>query len=328
MPLRSSMSRTSSSKQSGLRPFAYRRSPLTSQTHRFLRSNAIHSRPTASIYSNPASIYIVQPVSTTSAARGYAGAWRSRILMQSSANRSIIFSRLNTYDSNKNGTNSNSNCKPSSSLLPNKMNGIGSNKCYTSSSYLLSSNNRYRSSLRALGKTHNTNTAILRHLPRYFSSNNPFAPQQPSPAPPIPTMSPSTSSGPSFNLQGTFSSGSGPSSYSSSPAPAPASPQNVTPASSQRGPTKADLTHSSLANALANRDDGQDTFGNIGALRLASHILFYVLCEVVTDYASAGTAIKLDTLWPSPLAVTTPSSSSKHRMATSHSSPSKQVAVV
>jgi epsin len=34
-----------------------------------------------------------------------------------------------------------------------------------------------------------------------------------------------------------------------------------------RGATRADQEHSHLANLFANRDDGQDTFGNLGALR-------------------------------------------------------------
>jgi len=34
-----------------------------------------------------------------------------------------------------------------------------------------------------------------------------------------------------------------------------------------RGATRTDQEHSHLANLFANRDDGQDTFGNLGALR-------------------------------------------------------------
>lgn len=34
-----------------------------------------------------------------------------------------------------------------------------------------------------------------------------------------------------------------------------------------RGATRADQEHAHLANLFANRDDGQDTFGNVGTLR-------------------------------------------------------------
>lgn len=100
------------------------------------------------------------------------------------------------------------------------------------------------------------------------SSNNPFAPslavstslQQHSSSP-----GPQTASPVSFNLQGTYS--NGPTSISPPPlsqsAPPSAQRQNTMPAVK----TRADDEHSRLANLLANREDGIDTFGNWGNLR-------------------------------------------------------------
>jgi len=104
----------------------------------------------------------------------------------------------------------------------------------------------------------------------YSSSNNPFAVA----ASPIPTSSGTPTngiSGPSFNLQGTYSNSTAPS-YSSSPTPASASTPSPkigtsTGGGAGRGATRADQEHAHLANLFANRDDGQDTFGNVGMLR-------------------------------------------------------------
>ncbi|KAM5541613.1 hypothetical protein V8D89_004803 [Ganoderma adspersum] len=106
-----------------------------------------------------------------------------------------------------------------------------------------------------------------------FGSNNPFAPslavstsmQQHSSSP-----GPQTASPVSFNLQGTY--GNGPSSVSPPPmsqsAPPSAQRQNTMPAVK----TRADDEHSKLANLLAAREDGIDTFGNWGNLRYGQHV--------------------------------------------------------
>lgn len=107
--------------------------------------------------------------------------------------------------------------------------------------------------------------------PTGFGSNNPFAPSvSPAPASSTPVNG---SNGPVFNLQGTFANSSSPS-YVSTPSPAPplssASSRTTNGSGSSepaRGPTRTDQEHSHLANLLANRDDGQDTFGNTGMLR-------------------------------------------------------------
>ncbi|EJD00537.1 ENTH-domain-containing protein [Fomitiporia mediterranea MF3/22] len=95
-----------------------------------------------------------------------------------------------------------------------------------------------------------------------FGSNNPFAPATQSP-PPLPQMSNNASGIDSFSLPSTFANSPRPSTSppaqstsSISPAPSPAS-----------RPARNDGEHAHLANLLANREDGQDTFGNVGQLR-------------------------------------------------------------
>lgn len=104
-----------------------------------------------------------------------------------------------------------------------------------------------------------------------FSSNNPFAPA----SSPIPVSSGTPvngTSGPSFNLQGTYSNSNAPS-YNSSPvpsqlsSPSPGVSTSIGAGTGRGGPSRADQEHSHLASLFANRDDGQDTFGNVGALR-------------------------------------------------------------
>ncbi|OAX37747.1 ENTH-domain-containing protein [Rhizopogon vinicolor AM-OR11-026] len=107
--------------------------------------------------------------------------------------------------------------------------------------------------------------------PTGFGSNNPFAPVS-SPIPASSGTPVNGTSGPSFNLQGTYTNSTAPS-YNSSPVPAQAPASTPSPsigASTGSGtghPTRADQEHSHLADLFANRDDGQDTFGNIGVLR-------------------------------------------------------------
>ncbi|KAJ7070318.1 hypothetical protein B0H15DRAFT_870903 [Mycena belliarum] len=101
--------------------------------------------------------------------------------------------------------------------------------------------------------------------PTGFGANNPFAQtqQQQSP-PPLPSFSPSQQPPPQFNLPGTYDGGSQPSfqpqRQNSSPAPTP-SPQPGIKVKVNDG------NNAHLASLFANRDDGQDTFGNTGALR-------------------------------------------------------------
>ncbi|KAF8130563.1 hypothetical protein EV363DRAFT_1399071 [Boletus edulis] len=111
--------------------------------------------------------------------------------------------------------------------------------------------------------------------PTGFGSNNPFA--SAFPPSPVSHVSPpqinGTGTSPSFNLQGTYANSTAPS-YGSTPSPVPtsSSSQSRPEGSSYSGDagnaqTRADQEHAHLANLFANRDDGQDTFGNVGTLR-------------------------------------------------------------
>ena len=99
-----------------------------------------------------------------------------------------------------------------------------------------------------------------------FASNNPFAANFGSPAqsqsPPISVQNSTASALDSFNLPSTFA--------QHTPSPATSalqSPNSVSPAPAMQRPTRSDGEHAHLANLLANREDGLDTFGNIGQLR-------------------------------------------------------------
>ncbi|PCH34631.1 ENTH-domain-containing protein [Wolfiporia cocos MD-104 SS10] len=114
---------------------------------------------------------------------------------------------------------------------------------------------------------------MLMAQPTGFGSNNPFAPAGPqtnsvsaSPFSQPLTQSPAPqSTAPVFNLQGTYANG-GP---ASSPPPQPPQPSRSAPPqqSPVQAKTRADDQHAHLANLLANRDEGIDTFGNFGQLR-------------------------------------------------------------
>ncbi|KAJ7484615.1 epsin domain-containing protein [Mycena latifolia] len=100
--------------------------------------------------------------------------------------------------------------------------------------------------------------------PTGFGANNPFAQQQQQQPPPMPSLSfsPTQNQPPVFNLPGTYSSGS--------PAPSfqPQTQPNPTPSPQPAIKVKVnDGNNAHLASLFANRDDGQDTFGNTGALR-------------------------------------------------------------
>ncbi|KAJ7749265.1 epsin domain-containing protein [Mycena maculata] len=105
--------------------------------------------------------------------------------------------------------------------------------------------------------------------PTGFGANNPFAQtQQQQPPPPLPSFSsPTQQHPPAFNLPGTYDNGSSPQpSFQPNPSPSPAQDQN--PNGGPRFKVKVnDGENQRLASLLANRDDGQDTFGNVGALR-------------------------------------------------------------
>ncbi|KAH7333946.1 hypothetical protein B0J17DRAFT_674788 [Rhizoctonia solani] len=95
--------------------------------------------------------------------------------------------------------------------------------------------------------------------PTGYGSNNPFAmmgggaPQSPPVQTPAPSMSPFPSSSPSITQQ-------------PAPSPQPSLTHSNTMANARRTPAD-DGANSHLANLLANREDGMDTFGNIGQLR-------------------------------------------------------------
>ncbi|KAJ7615044.1 epsin domain-containing protein [Mycena polygramma] len=103
--------------------------------------------------------------------------------------------------------------------------------------------------------------------PTGFGTNNPFAPQQQQQAPPLPSFSPSMQQPPVFNLPGTYDNGtSSPQPSFKSPSPSAQQQQQPQPASGFKVKVN-DGNNQHLASLFANRDDGQDTFGNTGALR-------------------------------------------------------------
>ncbi|KAJ7154815.1 epsin domain-containing protein [Mycena filopes] len=104
--------------------------------------------------------------------------------------------------------------------------------------------------------------------PTGFGNNNPFAQtQQQAPPPPLPSFSPSTQQPPSFNLPGTYDNGSSPQ-PSFQPSPSPVQQQQPQQPGGPKFKVKVnDGENTHLASLFANREDGQDTFGNTGALR-------------------------------------------------------------
>ncbi|KAG7087522.1 hypothetical protein E1B28_013481 [Marasmius oreades] len=110
-------------------------------------------------------------------------------------------------------------------------------------------------------------TQSLVPQPTGFGSNNPFAPRAISSP-----ISPTNNSKPSFDIRGTYDQHSqlnnlsSPSSFKSpSPAPSsslPPSPGNL-PVAVKTNPNE----NKELANLFADREGGQDTFGNLGLLR-------------------------------------------------------------
>ncbi|KAI0052177.1 ENTH-domain-containing protein [Auriscalpium vulgare] len=103
-----------------------------------------------------------------------------------------------------------------------------------------------------------------------FASNNPFALSTAAPAAQTPSPRPPQSSLSNFALPSTYDQHQRTtdlSSFSPSPQPQP-QPQPSRSPQPPKGPTRADQQHANLANLFAApRDDGLDTFGNIGQLR-------------------------------------------------------------
>ncbi|KAJ6486714.1 epsin domain-containing protein [Mycena sanguinolenta] len=102
--------------------------------------------------------------------------------------------------------------------------------------------------------------------PTGFGTNNPFAPQQQQPPPPLPSFSPTMQQPPMFNLQGTYDNNSTP-----QPSYQPSSPSPPAQAQQPGGPNFKvkvnDGNNQHLADLFANREAGQDTFGNTGILK-------------------------------------------------------------
>lgn len=116
----------------------------------------------------------------------------------------------------------------------------------------------------------------------FHRSNNPFAPtSSTSPQPSLNNNRPQ----PSFNLGGTYDSHS-PSNLSNLSSPPGGGGPRTTPSPQPGGggqgrvnvKTKTELNanEAHLASLFANRDDGQDTFGNIGALRYVVTFLHFM----------------------------------------------------
>ncbi|KAM6499415.1 epsin domain containing protein [Amanita muscaria] len=103
--------------------------------------------------------------------------------------------------------------------------------------------------------------------PTGFGSNNPFAQPQTTPTPSF--NPPGTQKQPpQFNLQGTYERHSPPNLSSLSTSSTPSQPRQSPRPVVHAQPRKETNEHERrLADLFANRDDGQDTFGNIGALR-------------------------------------------------------------
>ena len=115
-----------------------------------------------------------------------------------------------------------------------------------------------------------TPTPQLTVQPTGFGNNNPFAP---SPAPSsFSPVSSTPSNAPSFNLTGTYDNHNQTNLSALSASPRPTSANSATNPYTQKPinvKTKAQLgeNEARLESLFANRDDGQDTFGNVGALR-------------------------------------------------------------
>jgi epsin len=92
--------------------------------------------------------------------------------------------------------------------------------------------------------------------PTSFGSNNPFASFAASSPPPMPSQPTQPLIDTSFN-----------SSFNSSFKPSsPAPPPSASPANAR--PQRDDGQHAKLAALLGNREDGIDTFGNVGSMRI------------------------------------------------------------
>ncbi|KAK1222779.1 hypothetical protein PQX77_014347 [Marasmius sp. AFHP31] len=107
---------------------------------------------------------------------------------------------------------------------------------------------------------------FLTSQPTGFGNNNPFARNTTSPGP----TSPQNTNPPMFNIQGTYESGNHMQTQDLSTASSFRTPSPNTQAQQANRPihvkTKQD-ENQELANLFADRDGGQDTFGNVGMMR-------------------------------------------------------------
>ncbi len=122
----------------------------------------------------------------------------------------------------------------------------------------------------------------------------------------------------SFNLQGTY--GQQPQ-VSQSPPPAsqsaPPGRQNTMPAVK----TRADEENAKLAGLLANREEGIDTFGNFGALRLVI-LCTVVICAFIDLHT--GTDSRRASTWRHSRPATTRSHTSSNSSSRARTSPSSR----
>lgn len=115
-----------------------------------------------------------------------------------------------------------------------------------------------------------TPTPQITVQPTGFGSNNPFAPASPSPSQFSPTQSQNNgSNAPSFNLSSTYENHNQANNLAT--ASSPSLPTGTNPYTQKQINVKVNKNvgenEARLENLFANRDDGQDTFGNTGALR-------------------------------------------------------------
>ncbi|KAF8629730.1 hypothetical protein AX15_003307 [Amanita polypyramis BW_CC] len=105
--------------------------------------------------------------------------------------------------------------------------------------------------------------------PTGFGSNNPFAPPQLTGTTSSlnPSPQPTQKQQPQFNLRGTYDTHSTSNLSSLSVSSVPSSQRRQSPTAPVQTRKETTEHEQRLAGLFANRDDGQDTFGNVGSLR-------------------------------------------------------------
>ena len=199
-------------------------------------------------------------------------------------NNNFYSSNNRLSNSNNRLSNSNSNSNSKKSICVNN----SSSRCRCSSnnnnnrtcSHLNNLNSLYKLNLLVSGKVYILRSSPVFHVVVFGRTNNPFAPS------PSPSFSPNPSNqaqqqqrlSPSFNLPSTYElhSPSHLSSLSSSPAPShtPSNQQGRNQGQKPFAVKTKEEENESLAALFAEREGGQDTFGNIGTLRF---VLFFCL---------------------------------------------------